>query len=225
MSWKENLNFGEPTYIEHTVGSGDKAKAMKFYPVSVGAMFKLRDLLSPLGKAIATLTADTSKDGGRIIRDIGEPFMFNGKPYTIEGPDKTKNLVRDAETIFEAITPSLAQLRDEQKSAAIQGLINAIMEEKNAMTVSEIIMDSLRLRGTNKPPAQEFLTEIPFPVFCDFLVGVAKANKGVFEPMGKMMAPALDRIKANAALKLDGLGRTQSEQPSQTDGESSQTPS
>jgi hypothetical protein len=221
-SWKDKLNFGEPTSIEHEIAPG---KSVKFFPVSVKTLFKMQAFIKPLSKALVALTSDNSRDAGRMMRDIGQPFLLpNGRPFEQTMPDGSKSVLRDTETIIEAITPELAALRDGQKSKAVEELVEALMLDSNLKSLAEIVTDSMRFDKGTAPPPDEILDQLPFPVFCECVVGVIKANKGVFEPLGKLMAPTLERIQASVGQRVGDRAEGPSLKINQ-DGETSPTPS
>lgn len=217
MDWKEQLNFGEPTYTEHKVGE----KTLRFYPVSVGMVFELRRAAKPLAKAFATLTSGGKGDNSSVFREIGDPATdASGKPIkTSDG-----EFVRDTETISEAISSELASLRMEQRSQAVEDLISALSDDENVEIVVKMVCNSLKI--TDPPPAKEFLSHVPAPEFAQMIFGVAKANKGVLGPLGKKMEEMFgDQNIENAKENLrNNLKMTGQPEP-RTSGEPSPKPS
>lgn len=222
MSWKEHINFGEPTYIEHKVGDN----TLKFYPISVKTLFKLKAFLGPFGKAIATFTASNQNDQARIGREMNAPYVGDdGKPYKIAQSDKSFALVRDTETTIEAIDPKLAEVREAQRLRAIENITTMLSEEKNLETIAEIVIDSLRFPD-RPPPAQEFIREVPVPLMFEFVMGVIHANKGVFAPVGKLLSPIWSQVSKGVVIPKEPAPASQ-EQESESNpaGKISPTPS
>ena len=218
--WKSKLNFGEPTHVEHKVGEA----TVKFYPVSVGMMFKLRRAAKPIAKAISVLTSGGGKDTGNIFREVGEPVMLDGKPLKLKDGQGGDRIVRDNETIAEAITPELAETRTRQRSEAIEDLIGALTDDENVKIIAEIIMDSMRMEGNDRPPASEFINQIELPILGELLMGVGKANKGVFGPLADKLSPAFTQAQGAIKARLSSEGSESSESdPSQTPTESGKT--
>lgn len=204
--WKSKLNFGEPTCVTCKVGESD----IDFYPVSVGMMFKLRRLAKPLAQAISVLTAGGAKDTGQIYRQVGDPVRdADGKPIIV-GEGDSATTIRDTETIAEAITPELAELRSKQKTEAVESLVSACMDEDNLVIIGSIIMDSMRIPNADRPPAKEFINSIPTDKLPDLILGVGKANKGVFGPLAGKLSPLFTRAQQALDERLSDENEEQS---------------
>lgn len=216
-NWKDSLNFGEPTASSHKVGGRDT----DFFPVSVGMMFKLRRLAGPIAKALAILTAGSSKDTGHIYRQVGEPITDeNGKPILV-GQGDNVSTIRDTETIAEAITPDLAAFRSRERQGAVEDLLVALTEEKSLATMADIIMDSLRMPKADRPPASEFFGPegITTDLLPDLIAGVAKANKGVFGPLAEKLSPLFTQaqqvLEEKLSVENDAPDENDPEEPSE----------
>lgn len=217
MSWKEQLNFGEPTYTDHEVGDGDNKRVMQFYPVSVGMMFKLRRAAKPLAKAFATLTSGGRSDNSQVYREIGDPAVDEkGRPLKTEDGE----FIRDTETIREAVSVELAKLRVDQRTQATEDLISALTDDENLDVVVRMIGDSLRIK--DMPPSKEFMEHVTAPVFAQMLVGVAKANKGVLGPLGEKLG---DLLKGESVEEAKETLRDNLQLTPKDSGEPSQRPS
>lgn len=181
--------------IEHPVCGSPQ----NFYPVSVGTMFRLRGVAQALGAAFAVLFADQSRDTGSRREEVLD-----------EGSVVATNLN------VEAISPSLAEYRTNSRRGAIQSVIEAIMSESGMSVVAELVMDSMRDKfppnaSKSKEAIKEFTDSVTPAATYDMLVGLAKANKGMFGPLGEKMASLLGRVEEALAKVTD---------PTQTSGQS-----
>ena len=184
-NWKDKKSFiGSTNYVEHEVGGEE----LKFFPLSVTVMFKLRRVALPLPAALSTLFAPNNTDFTVIQRE----FSDDG-----EGG-------RGKEIITEAISPQLAALRTKERTEALEQAIGALTDEQNAEVVGAVIMDCLREdfpRGSKENPKPgEFIHELDLPCMIECLKGVAKANREVLGPLAdrvqSVIAPALDELQA-----------------------------
>lgn len=202
--WKKNLNFGDPTYTEQQVGEA----VMKFYPVSVGMMFRLKRVVKPLARAIAVLTNSSDKDTGSIFRELGDPIEVEGKPFYFKDSNGNDRVLRDTESIVEPIDTKLAEVRTAQRAQAVEDLISALSDEETLKTVANIVMDSLRIPANERPPATEFINQIEGPILTQMIFGVVAANKGVFGPLAGKMESLFNRAQATVEAKLDPVPET-----------------
>lgn len=182
------INFGESTAVLHTVGE----REYEFYPISVGLMLKLRTLLGPIGKAIGVLTSGGPTDTGSIYREFGDPIKDEqGQVYRIKRKDGSEVLVRDSENIAEAISPELAMARSAERASAIESILNALFSDAAQESLAQMILDSLKERDTS---VSQFLKNCPAPMYIEFVLGMCKANKGVFGPLVDRLGPIWSRL-------------------------------
>ena len=184
-TWKDKLTFLEPEGIEHEV-MGQK---IMFYPVSLGTLFEIKVIGAPLAKALAVLFDEKGRDYGTVQRNFHQPNS--------EQSDERM----DNELIVEARTPEMATLRANQRQESIEGLLEALLNDKAKKAVGKIIVESMRdhFDKDQVPPGIEFINEIPAPSIVDFLTGVAYSNKGVLGPL----ADQLMGLWAKAKGKMD----------------------
>lgn len=186
-----NFVFGQSTAVTSKVGDLD----IDFYPVSVGMMLRLKGMIGPIAKAIATLTSSNSKDTGSVSKEDGAPYVLeDGTPMT-QMVGNTMQMVRDVETSIKPIDPSLARFRSEERTGAINELMVAFGDERNVGVIGDICQDSMQVPEANRVDGAKFMETVEAPDFYDIVAGVAKANKGVFGPLADMMGPGLDRLK------------------------------
>jgi len=181
-----------PTFINHRVGEQD----IKFYPVSLGMMFKLKAIATPIARSITTLFSKKDEDTTRRIVSLKSG---------------------DSETHIGAVSTELATFRDTQQVEAIGKLVETLTDAETLKVLGEIVMDSMRELfppGSKKdwPPAAEFCNTVPLPAFGQMLVGVCQANKDVLGPLGETVKTAVGSRLAEVVAK----GSQPSETP--TDG-------
>ena len=177
--WKGKIPFLAPTCETHRINGVE----LNFYPVSVNALFKARSMAKPLAAAIRTLFAQNANDRGQVRR-------------IVQGA---------SEEIVQATTPELAKLRAEQDERAISDLVEAFADDKNAMILAELIVDSLRdtfARGSmSAQDSLAWLKDLEAATLTEMLIGLAKGNKRVLGPFGEILSTALERL----ARQIEGV--------------------
>lgn len=168
--WEKSLGFiDKPKYEAHVVAG----KELNFYAVSYGVMVELREVIKHFGAMMANLLADTKTDTGTKMLRI---------------PDKDVPGEFTTETTVQPINTDLAKFRYTENVKAVMSLIDALTDKKNVDIIGKVVIDSLRdifPRGDrDNPTPGDFMAKIDFPDVVQLLIGVAKANKGVFSPLG-----------------------------------------
>lgn len=159
-----------------------KGKELAFYEASFGMVHKMKNLAKPIISAIATLLTDRTGDSGLTRHEHWEP--------------KAEALITQSK--YEAISAELASLRAQQRQAAIDQVVEVLMDKDNLMILTEIIADSLRedfKRDENGEVTEEdvkFLAQqMTAPVFVEMVKAVATANKDVFGPLAQRLSQAV----------------------------------
>lgn len=177
--WKAKLSCFTPNYIEHQVGDD----TLRFWPVSVGIVFELRRIGKPLAKSLSVLFERHNSDQG--THDVLEKDEH--------GQDRREMTIMP-------IDVEMARLRHDQRSHAIEELIESITSPDNAEVIGKIIMDSLHdvfpKGDKDNPPAAAFIRELPTTALGAMLVGVAKANKDVLGPLADRVTEATEAVVA-----------------------------
>ena len=127
-SWKDKLTFLEPDGVEHTI----EGTAVMFYPVRLGTLFEIKVIGAPLAKALAVLFDDKGRDYGTVSRNFYQPNSGQADQRM------------DNELIVEPRTPDMAALRAKQREESIEGLIEALLNEKSKAVIGKLI------RGTRQ---------------------------------------------------------------------------
>mgnify|MGYP006274708185 CR=1 len=187
--WRDKITAFAPNFITHQVNGED----VRFYAISVGMMFRLKTIGRPLARSLAVLFGKNDRDQATADRQVGE----------------------DREIVIEAISEGLAKIRHEQKTEAIEGLIDGLTKDNNVEVIGEIIMNSMRdvfpPNDKSNPPAKEFMDSLPAPVLTALIVGVAKANKGVLGPLADQVADQMADSVARIAARNNEAPASQEE--------------
>ena len=194
MAWKELLTF-EDEPVLHTVCG----KPLNFFPVTLRTLFALKDVAKPLSKAVAVLFSDHKNDYGTTEREFG------GDPG-------------GREIIINPIAVEVIKLRETQQAQAIENLIEALTADKTQNTIGTLIMDSLREvfppGDKANPPVSEFMGTLGAAQIYPMLVGVSKANKGLFGPLADRLSEMGKRVGASVESKLGAKGGSTTPSPS-----------
>lgn len=165
--------FPAPQPSEHEING----QTFKFWPISVGAMFRLRGLAKPVAKAVAAFLTNSQNDTASEVVQSGEHRKVS----------------------TQAIATDLAKLRYEQRQAAIEQLTEGIFSDPAAKTLAELCIDSMRETFDKKVTRPEaFLESVSAPDFVEMLAGVAKANAKLFDPLKKKAEEITSALRGNA---------------------------
>jgi len=157
--------------------TGDEVngETLKFYPASLQTAFQVKDILRPLVSGIAQILTDASGDRGHTSTKQGEFEQIEVNPISVE----------------------VAQFRAREKEKAILDFLDAFTDKKSTMVLGRIIMDSLRddyPRRFEVRDVEVFIDKLDIETFSQFLVGVVKANRGIFGPFGDVVKSAMGRL-------------------------------
>ena len=199
--------FLSPQPVEHIIDG----QTYKFWPVSTKMLFQLRTLAKPVAKAIGTLLTSTQNDFGKETVEVRAP----DDGYQIR-------------TTLQPIPADLAKTRHEQRTAALDGLVEGLMNEASSLALALLVMDSMRdqyPRSEVTPAgAQKFIAETPATAMVEMLAGVGAANKKLFDPLKARVT----ELTATLRGQLDAQpSKPSEEQPTATtsSGSTSSTPS
>jgi hypothetical protein len=185
--WRDRVSAYTPHFVEHEVRGLGK---IKFYPVDLHMVFRLRQVGKPLAGAISDLFVDRNNDYTSIERQV---MHENG-----DGLDR--------EIIAEAVSVEIAKFRAEQREKAVEELIECLTDKDSSAVIAELLMNSMRDEfpkgDPDNPPAAGFFAEINSSQIADLLTGFAKAHKEVFGPLGGMMEGAI-RDRADILAKIN----------------------
>lgn len=190
-------------------------RTVRFYPVSFFTLRRLRGVLAKLASAFGVLLSGgsdlaLSPDRGRVIEQV-----YDDKPPVV-GPDGLTSdpVVVGSRVTTHPISADLAKLRDSQRQAAIQGAIDTLLDDSNALAIGELLMSSMRDEVSNRRPSQkeiqEFIDQIDAPTLIAMLIGVVKGNASIFgdagEKLGKALRAQVEQLLAPVAgaQQMDG---------------------
>lgn len=207
-SWRDSLSFLDQEKVTHEVCG----KQLVFYPVSLGKIIALRDVAKKMGTAVSVLF--DSKGNDTSSREM-------------EGPsDDGKGKYRQMHV--EAISPELLRARLDARNRAIETLIDAVTSRENTDAIGALIMDSLRdvfpINSPNNPPPVEFIASTPAAAIIQMLVGVAKANKGMFGPLGSKIGQLKNALESAVNQRLTDLQNQEKPKAQDKEEDEEETP-
>jgi len=178
-------SFLKPKCIEHEVNE----ELLKFYPVSLGVIFQLKEVLKPLAFGLASIFTDKGSDRGYTSTSDKDGFE---------------------QTIVNPIGVDLARLRAEEKQKAILDFLEAFSDIKSRNAMGRLVMDSLREefgRRLEHKDVTDFIESVDADSLVQLLTGVVRANKGVFGPfgdmIGKMFSKNIERMKNQTEMEME----------------------
>lgn len=141
---------------------------VEFFPLSVGELFQIKDLLKPVARSLSVLLSNTDSDRG----------SFSHSEFDPNAP--TAKVFERSET---PVSVEVARFRSEERAKAASDLIDAFTNRTNGKAVARIILDSMR---TNRPvtddAANDLFAALDIVTLRQLLVGVGKANADVLGP-------------------------------------------
>ena len=180
-------DFLKPKFIEREVNG----TPLKFYSLPVSILFKIRDVATPVIKALVTVFKDTGEDAGRILQNYDNP--------------------RDGEsgnrTEIMPISVDVARFRDVAIKESLTSLIEGLSNDTTRLLLGEVIMSSLRdtferpKKGFSVEDIRTFMDDPNFDVetMTSLLTGTLEASKGMLGPLGQSVIEMFQVIKVKAA--------------------------
>jgi len=160
-----------PAGLEKTI----EGQKLMFYPISMKAFFKLRQVAGPVMKAITTLL--TRNDSDCATRAKSDP---SGK-------------VTEVNT--EAIPTETAKLRTRERQEAMKAAVETLLDPANAEVLAYLLGDSLKddLKDCSMKEKVEFVENLPFGVAFQMCIALVEANKRVFGPLAEKAGDLLQK--------------------------------
>lgn len=159
---------------------------LTFYPVSLRTAFLLRSVIGPIAEAVAVLLS--GKDLHTTVRS-----------------ERTE----ESQVCLTPPSPELLNAVASMRSNAINKAILSITDPKNVTVIGQILMDSLRdlfpKGATANPTPEAFMDTLELPMLTTLLIGVFKANKGVFGPLTPTLGAALQSAEGSLRSKVEGM--------------------
>lgn len=188
MGWKDRLSFLKVAGLPVNINGEE----ILFFPLSTGALFRLESLSKEVALAFSVLFQDQRKDAAFIDRNA-------------EG--------KGSERIFEAASDSVIAFRSKERREAIDRVVKELFRAETQQIVADLLMDSMKDQFPDpkqRPPAKEFLNEIPVEVFTQMAKGLISANKGILGPFASLLesdlvGKAASTIRKKLDSELSGL--------------------
>lgn len=178
-----------PKYVEGEVNE----QTHNYYSLSSTRALKIKSLALPVAEAVTVLMSSGEADHGKTIKDY-------------VGPNKQ---VIGVETIFNPETPAIIEARSKTRAAAVARLLEACLDERNALMLCELMMDSRREDFDRKEFEAKHVRAVfdssDIVTLLAHLKHVAKANLAVFGPLAEKLQLAASKAveKANQKLELE----------------------
>lgn len=167
-------------------------REFRFYASSGAVLFKLRPVAKVIGRAVAAFTYRPEEETGYTRREW-------------------KGEAEGVEVTVPATDAKLAEQRYAQHREAVEALIDAFLDEKNAPLVALLIHDSMRdefgsrKKSFSTAEAEEFLGAYDVGTIVLLLTHVLNANKQSLGPLwarpAEALAPATERPETEASEK------------------------
>ena len=176
MTIAEKFRLLSPLSVDREI----HGQTVTFYMCSVRTTARLQGFIAKMAGHLSTLLgANSKRDQGTVTED-----------YTTDEGEVIQK------TVIEPINPDLARLRTQQRQGAIEGAVNALLDDKSRTAIGELLMDSLKddfPRGKKRPPEEclDFVDSMDIATFVEFLKGLAEANAKVFGDLGKELGLAV----------------------------------
>lgn len=183
--WKQQFTFlaSEDAGIESEV----QGQTMRFKPASLSLLLKLKDMSGPISKLLAVLFTNKGQDTGHVDRCETEAGI--------------------TESIQEAISPKLAEIRHQKMEEALAEVTTLVTGPEVQELLGSLILDSVKdnlfKEGAKPPPPKEFMSQIPAIAIPDFLKGVWLANRGFFGPLETMLGPLSAQVIASIQTRIN----------------------
>lgn len=175
------LPFLEPRKIIFKVNGVDTT----IHALPMTIIYELKGVVRPLARAIATLTESYPNDTRKQVIQFNDK---SGDEYETTG-----------QTNVDAISVELAELREKQKTLAIDQIIDAVTLDANRMLLGKVVCSSVRdgfdLYPIPNDDIQEFMDTVDIGTMIELIEGIFKANASIFAPLWDRVLQSLkDRI-------------------------------
>lgn len=172
----EMFQLLSPLTVEREING----RMVTFYTCSVKTCARLKGFLSSMAGHISVLISGNAASGQATV--------------TEDWQDTDGAMVQ--KTTTQAINPDLDELRSTRRQRAIQGAVDALMDDSTRAALGELLMDSLKdnfPRGSKRPveECRGFVDEMDPPTLMQFIGGLAEANAKVFGDLGKGLGQAV----------------------------------
>jgi len=168
-------------------------KALKFYPTSVGAALKLRNVIKVVTAAFLSFF-QSAED-------------FAGAQFVTTEEERADGSVLKVTQNSRPSKPvEVTKFRAEQQERTVKDAVEVLTDPKNHALLAELIADSLRdeCGGDARTPATvkklaEEIQAADASTFFELLKGLADANEEIFRPLVKAAPDRLKSAMAGAA--------------------------
>lgn len=183
--------FVSGKYVERVIPSDQGDRTIRFFPVSVGKLFFLKQIATAISSSLATLFGQKSPfvDFKTITRQVGD-----SSERTSEPPPE-----------------ALIELRKRHRSEAIRGIVEALLDTQSIVAIGRLLMDSMR----DEYPDRQNITDADVKSFVDGLdVEVLPILvSGFIEANRKILGGAEGKVRAVIQAAMNGDLEASSPEP------------
>lgn len=160
-----------------------------FYPITVYQLFQLRKIGKTVTKAVAVLLGGNSGTKDTKKKETYDKAAAGEMP-AMQSENETR-----------AMDPRLYETIHLHRQAAIDDVIDTLMQDESMGILCDVIHDSMRSKDKPKDTAGKikFMQDITGDALTQILLGILEANKSMFDPLGQWGKAALERLKENVA--------------------------
>lgn len=157
-------NFVSSKYVEREIPSGDGTRQVRFFPVSVGKLFFLKQIATAISTCLSTL--------------------FGQKSPFVDFKTITRQFGTDTERTSEPPPEALIELRKRHRTEAVRGIVEALLDSQSIVAIGRLLMDSMReefpdRQNITDADVKSFVDGLDVEVLPILVSGFIEANKKI----------------------------------------------
>ena len=177
--------YSEP----HTIGGAE----VQVFRASTSMLQKLRVVAKPVLRSFVTLFANTDKDAGVEQKQsrTGEDFFHEVKSS--------------------AVSTDTIRVRNEQRTAAVDLLIDSLLGDGSKLLLAALISDALKQPEPSSTEADEFFKTLGIDTLQELLTAIWRVNEKTFAPLMERAGMSSAALKEAVQSKLRVVGKATEE--------------
>lgn len=173
--------YSEP----HTIGGAET----QVFRASTSMLQKLRVVAKPVLRAFVTLFANTDKDAG-----VEQKQSRTGEDFYTE----VKSTAVSTDTI---------KVRNEQRTAAVDLLIDSLLGDGSKLLLAALISDALKEPEPSSVEADEFFKALGIDTLQELLTAIWRVNEKTFAPLMERAGMSSAALKEAVQSKFRVVGK------------------
>jgi len=215
--WRETI---ASMYEAPTVTAEVGGTEIRFWPISLSMLGRLRSIGRPLAQSIGIILGGGQNDVRQEMVQSDDTAVDSVEDTDDDGNTVMRKVltgVRGTHTSRHAISVELARFRADQKERAIDKLVEAISSEENQLLIAQLIFDSCREVFPRKPTdieLKEFVNDSANLVMVgQFIAGILKANAQTLGKLGEQLTDSVAKaVRARMSVTVED-GETEGQTP------------